>query len=456
MHKQGTLLFFGAFVYFLFLTNGLSFHNGDSYEWITYGSNGWQDFLHHPRWDRPGFLMLHLLLFPFFGLNPTGYYVIRAFFFAVSILLVWLLSKKLTNTIFFSWLAAITTALSFDMITYPHLFIGDAAGIEQPLILITIYSYLRFQENNNARWAALSLLTLFFATSMKQTARLIPFALLIHLLITKKKNILREPITYGLIAIILLNTLLFYETPHHTIAFHHEHWKNFAAIIIATLLPLILTTAASLSFAKLTPAHHLLIIWLFTTFLQISLFPHIAPRYAIGIMIPLIIFTISITQQGLQKLSHYNKITAVITIALIIILTIQTPLEQTTTFLTTHKPYLITKEHTRQFLENNLANTLILYYWGDIDFFGAHNNEYKNYNPTITANANLTKYIEESNKPAYIIQYPRSQSELSAINKTLYASIKNGPIEFVIWNVTKQHLPPSTTPPTAQQPSSHQ
>ena len=429
-------IFFAALSYFLFLANGLGYVFGDTYEWIEYGSNGsWDYFWNHPRWDRPAFLLMHLLLFPLFGWNISGYYFAHGLFFAGAMVLVWLLAKKVMNE-FFAFLAVVFVATSYDTVVHPFMFIGDAAGMEQAFVLLGIFAFLNYFESKKNSWMLLSAIALFVAMAFKQPARFMPLIILIFLMLRQGRRAVKEKFCYVLAVLLFSSFFIFLQAPYHDISFRVENFLKFAQILkpaaIFFLVAFICIPVAR--WKSRTNNHIFVLVWLFGSFMQLPLFPHAEPRYLIGWMFPLTLLVFSVVEKGFLHSYKTHKKTSLVFLAIIITIGMYPNLLSMASFATHLKPYLVAKESTRLFLESTLSNSLVLYHWGNIDFFG-RNNEYRNYNPTITGSANLSAYLLE-NRSTYIIHYPRKQPEIERIeNKTLYKKITNGPVEFWVWRL---------------------
>ncbi len=427
------LLFCAMFSYFIFLANGLSFVFGDSYEWIEYGSKGsWEYFWHHPRWDRPAFLLMHLLLFPLFGWNTFGYYAVHGLFFAAAMVLLWLLARKIVKNEIFAWICIVFAATSFDTVVWPFLFLGDAAGMEQTFVLAGILLFLQYHKSKKTRWIVVSAAALFLAMAFKQPSRFVPIALILFLLFKKRIAVFKDRALYALLGVLFAATLLFMQSPYHNIGFRFENILNFGEVLMRFAGIFFVFAAASVLFVKKISDECMVVIaWLVVTLAQLPLFPHTEPRYLIGLMFPFSLLIVFLLEKGFVQL---QKQKAFIVVFVLLVIGLYPNLSAVNNFVWQMKPYFAAKEDTRLFLESNLSNALVLYHWGAIDFFGK-NNEYRNYNPAITGGANLSAFLHE-NRSTYLIHYPRKQQEIERIqNKTLYKKIQNGPVEFWVWKV---------------------
>ncbi|MBI4148798.1 glycosyltransferase family 39 protein [Candidatus Woesearchaeota archaeon] len=433
--RKGSILFILCFVYFLFLTSGLGILLGDNYEWLEYGSKGsWDYFWTHARWDRPGFLLMHLLLFPLFEWATTGYYAVHGLFFAASLVLLWNFARRLVGHEVLAWACVVYAATTFHIIVWPYVFLGDAAGMEQTFVLAGLLLFLRWHERRTTPLALATLASLFIAMTFKQNARLIPLALILFLIC--KRKTLRQPILWLLLGIVAFAFVVMPAGPHVTLTPNFSHLKFQTHSILKSAGVFILAAIASFiaSRPKLTDALLIVVLWLVITFLQLPFFPNTEPRYLIGFMLPFALLLFSLMDSGFSWLYKRQKHVALAIIAFILAVGLYANFSDVTDFAAYMKPYFFAKENTRLFLESNLTGALVLYHWGSIDFFG-RNNEYRNYNPVITGGANLTAWLHE-NRPIYIIHYPRKQPEIERIeNKTLYKVVSQGEIEFWVWKV---------------------
>jgi hypothetical protein len=180
----GFLLLLGVLQCVIFCRDLHHFYQGDTLYWMYHRSTSLADFLRgflerdDSGWYRPlGNRLLPFVLFPWFGLKPTGYRILLVFLLWTNSVATFVLVRRITR----SGIAASVSAVIFGAHTVNAFVTYDVAFAPELLyglsyICATI-AFLRYQETRRSFLCAVSLICFAVSLCSKEAAVTLPAVL---------------------------------------------------------------------------------------------------------------------------------------------------------------------------------------------------------------------------------------------------------------------------------------